>query len=157
MQPCNHAIAPASRLHMHACKRAGIAGIIGRRYGATNWAQRLAMRFISFCTVAASSSVFGSYAYLSATQLSRTPRRPSRSTLLLNNINPRSSAPAAAADGRAAILGRGDDTVGNPPSSSDLSIRVFLVFSLIEIKQTVPCRAIRGNSSISVNSTLPPS
>ena len=32
-------------------------------------------------------------------------------------------------------------------SSSNVSIRVFRAYPLIEIRQTVPCRAIRGNSS----------
>ena len=41
-------------------------------------------------------------------------------------------------------------------SSSNLSILYFRAYPLREIKQTVPCRAIRGNS-ISVNSTLPTS
>ena len=41
-------------------------------------------------------------------------------------------------------------------SSSNFSIRAFRAYPLIEIRQTVPCRSIRGNS-ISVNSTLPPS
>ena len=41
-------------------------------------------------------------------------------------------------------------------SSSDLSIRAFRAYPLIEIRQTVPCRAIRGDS-ISVICTLPPS
>ena len=40
-------------------------------------------------------------------------------------------------------------------SSSNFSIRAFRACPLIKIRQTVPCRAIRGNS-ISVNSTLPP-
>ena len=42
-----------------------------------------------------------------------------------------------------------------PSSSSNCSHRVFRAYPLIEIRQTVPCRAIRGKS-ISVNSTLPP-
>ena len=42
-----------------------------------------------------------------------------------------------------------------PSSSLNLSIRVFRAYPLIDIRQTVPCRAIRGNSS-SANSTLPP-
>ena len=42
-----------------------------------------------------------------------------------------------------------------PSSSSNLSIRAFRAYPLIEIRQTVPGRAIRGNS-ISVNGTLPP-
>ena len=41
-------------------------------------------------------------------------------------------------------------------SSSNFSIRAFRAYPLVEIEQTVPCRAIRGNS-LSVNSTLPPS
>ena len=40
-------------------------------------------------------------------------------------------------------------------SSSNDSILTVRVCPLIEIKQTAPCRAIRGNR-ISVNSTLPP-
>ena len=43
-----------------------------------------------------------------------------------------------------------------PSSNSNFSIRAFRACPLIEIRQTVPCRAIRGNS-ISVNGTLPPS
>ena len=51
-----------------------------------------------------------------------------------------------------------------PSSSSNFSNRAFRAriyklysfeFPLVETRQTVPCRAIRGNS-ISVNSTLPP-
>ena len=41
-------------------------------------------------------------------------------------------------------------------SSSKFSIRAFRAYPLIEIRQTVPCRAIQGNI-ISVSSTLPPS
>ena len=40
-------------------------------------------------------------------------------------------------------------------SSSNSSIRAFRACPLIVIKQTVPCRAIRGNS-VAVDSTLPP-
>ena len=40
-------------------------------------------------------------------------------------------------------------------SNSNFSIRAFRAYPLIEIRQRVPCRAIRGNN-ISVNSTLPP-
>ena len=40
-----------------------------------------------------------------------------------------------------------------PSSSSNCWIRAFRVVSLIEIRRTVPCRAVRGNS-ISVSSTL---
>ena len=43
-----------------------------------------------------------------------------------------------------------------PSSSSKFSIRAFRAYHLVEIRQTVPCRAVRGNG-ISVNSTLPPS
>ena len=43
-----------------------------------------------------------------------------------------------------------------PSSSSNCSIRALRACPLIEIRQTAPCRAIRGNS-ISVNSTLPAS
>ena len=39
-------------------------------------------------------------------------------------------------------------------SSSNLSIRVVRAYPLIEIRLTILCRAIRGNS-ISVNSTPP--
>ena len=62
------------------------------------------------------------------------------------------------------MFGSGDDTFGNPHrahffnssfSSSNFSIRVFRADPLVEIRQAVPCRAIRGDS-ISVNSTLPP-
>ena len=41
-----------------------------------------------------------------------------------------------------------------PSSSSNFSIRVFRAYPPVETRQTVPCRAIRGNS-ISVNGTLP--
>ena len=41
-------------------------------------------------------------------------------------------------------------------SSSNFSIRAFRAYPLIEVRQTVPCRAIRGNG-ISDDSTLPPS
>ena len=61
-------------------------------------------------------------------------------------------------------LGRGDDTVGNHHraqmynssySSSNVSIRVVRPYHLMEIRQRVPCRAIRG-SSISLNIPSPP-
>ena len=42
-----------------------------------------------------------------------------------------------------------------PSSSSNVSIRVFRACPLIEVGQTVPCPAIRGNS-ISVNIPSPP-
>ena len=41
-------------------------------------------------------------------------------------------------------------------SSSNFSIRAFRAYPLVEIRRTVPCRAIRG-SSISVSSIIPPS
>ena len=41
-------------------------------------------------------------------------------------------------------------------SSSNFEIRAFRAYPLVEVRQTAPCRAIRGNG-ISVNSTLPPS
>ena len=43
-------------------------------------------------------------------------------------------------------------------SCSNCSIRVVRAYPLIEIRQTVPCRASRAirGSSISVDSTLPP-
>ena len=41
-------------------------------------------------------------------------------------------------------------------SSSNISIRAFRAYYLVEIRQTILCRAFRGNS-ISVNSILPPS
>ena len=50
--------------------------------------------------------------------------------------------------------GRGGWYGWKPSSSSNFSVRAFRAYPLIEIRQTVPCRAIRGNS-ISVNSTLP--
>ena len=40
-------------------------------------------------------------------------------------------------------------------SNSNFSIRAFRAYPLIEIRQTVPCRAIRG-SNISVSTALPP-
>ena len=42
-----------------------------------------------------------------------------------------------------------------PSSSSNCSILVVRAHPLIELRQIIPCRAIRGNR-ISVNSTLPP-
>ena len=57
--------------------------------------------------------------------------------------------------GAAPGVGRGDDTVGNPHRAQNFSIRTFRAYPLVEIRQTVPCRAIRGDS-ISVNSTPPP-
>ena len=64
-------------------------------------------------------------------------------------------------DRRARDGARGGDRKGGwygwkPSSSWNFSIRVFRARPLIEIRQTAPCRAIRGNS-LSVNSTLPPS
>ena len=62
------------------------------------------------------------------------------------------------------LIGRGDDTVGNPHRAQIcqfdvfelmfLSMRAFRVYPLVETRHTAPCRAIRG-SSISVSSTLP--
>ena len=53
------------------------------------------------------------------------------------------------------IIQRGEDTVGNPSSSSNLSIRAFRVVSCIELRQTILYRAIRVNS-ISINCILSP-
>ena len=55
------------------------------------------------------------------------------------------------------IVFRNGEWYGWKPSwSSNFSIRALRAYPvIIEITQTVPCRAIRGNS-ISVNSTLPP-
>ena len=53
-------------------------------------------------------------------------------------------------------FGRGDHTVGNPHRTFRAQISRFQLFKLIQIRQTIPCRAVRGNS-ISVNSTLPAS
>ena len=53
-------------------------------------------------------------------------------------------------------FGRGDHTVGNPPHRAQISQSEFFELNpRIEIRQTVPHRAIR-DSSISVNGTLPP-
>ena len=52
-------------------------------------------------------------------------------------------------------FGRGDDTVGNPHRAHISQFEFFeLSLTLNLYRQTVPCRAIRGNS-ISVSSTLP--
>ena len=56
---------------------------------------------------------------------------------------------------RSAWFGRGDDTIGTPHGAQNFSIRAFRACPLVEIRQALACRAIRGNS-ISVNSTLPP-
>ena len=56
----------------------------------------------------------------------------------------------------AATFGRGVDTVGNPRRAQISSIRACQAYPLVEIRQTVARRAIRGNST-SVNSTIPPS
>ena len=53
-----------------------------------------------------------------------------------------------------AKLARGDDAVGNPQTSSNLSIRVFRAYPLIELRQTILHRAIRGNG-ISVSPPPP--
>ena len=49
-------------------------------------------------------------------------------------------------------IGRGDDTVGNPHRARISRFELLRAYPLIEIRQAVPCRAIRG-ISISVNST----
>ena len=59
-------------------------------------------------------------------------------------------------DARGHSFRRGGRYGWKPSSSSNFSIRAFRAYPLIEIRQTVPHRAIRGNS-ISVNSSLPPS
>ena len=53
------------------------------------------------------------------------------------------------------LVGRGDDMVGNPRRARVSLVQASRAYPLAEIRQTVPCRTIRGNS-ISVNSTLPP-
>ena len=63
-------------------------------------------------------------------------------------------APAAQALRSSALLGRGSEG-GMIGLELKFSIRAFRACPLVEIRQAVPCRAIRGNS-ISVNSTLPP-
>ena len=53
------------------------------------------------------------------------------------------------------IFRKGDDTIGNPYRTQISHIRYFGAYPLIEIRQSVPYRAIRGNS-ISVSSTFLP-
>ena len=60
-----------------------------------------------------------------------------------------------ALDAHVPVLRKGGWCGWKPSLSSDLSIRAFRAHPLIEIRQAVPCRAIRGKN-ISVNSTLPP-
>ena len=48
----------------------------------------------------------------------------------------------------------GNDTVVNPHRDQTHQFEFFRAYPLIEIRQAVPCREIRGNS-IAVNSTLP--
>ena len=62
----------------------------------------------------------------------------------------------AADPGRGRRLGRGDETVGSPHRAQISELELFEPIPLTAIKQTAPCRAIRGNG-ISVYSTLPPS
>ena len=50
---------------------------------------------------------------------------------------------------------RGPRQVGNPHRTRIYRFGVFRAYPRFEIRQTVPCRAMRG-SSILVNSTLPP-
>ena len=57
---------------------------------------------------------------------------------------------------RGGRLRKGGRCGWEPSSSSNFSIRAFRGFSLIEVRQTVLCRAIRADS-ISINSSLPPS
>ena len=54
------------------------------------------------------------------------------------------------------VIRKGEQHGWKPSSNSDFSIRAFRAYLLVEIRQTVPCRAIRVKT-ISVNSTLPPS
>ena len=54
---------------------------------------------------------------------------------------------------RAPSVGRRDDTVGNPCRSQISRFELFEIILLLRL-DTVPCRAIRGNS-ISVDSTSP--
>ena len=61
-------------------------------------------------------------------------------------------------DSQRPLLGRGDDTVGNPHraricnsscSNSTVSVRLVRAYPLTEIRQSVPCRAMRGESNLS--------
>ena len=58
---------------------------------------------------------------------------------------------------RRGIIGRGDDTVGNPHRARISRFEFFEPILLLNFDKrfTVPCRAIRG-SSVSVSSTPPP-
>ena len=53
-----------------------------------------------------------------------------------------------------APVGRGDATFGNPHRAQIVQFELFERILLLKF-DTVPCRAIRGNS-LSVNSTFPP-
>ena len=53
------------------------------------------------------------------------------------------------------IFAGGDDTVGTTHRAQFVKLVVVRAYPLIQIRQTVPCRAIRGNS-VSVNGALPP-
>ena len=64
-------------------------------------------------------------------------------------------APSVAASLGVLLFGSGDDAVGNPHRAQLVPFELFELYPLIESRQAVPCRAIRGDS-ISVNSTLPP-
>ena len=57
---------------------------------------------------------------------------------------------------RAAGVRKGGGYGWKPSSSSNLSVRAFRAYPLVEIGQAAPCRAIRGNST-SVSSNPPPS
>ena len=74
-------------------------------------------------------------------------RCPATSSPSSSRTTARARSPSAATSRRAE--GGMNDTAGNPR-------RAFRYYPLIEIRQTVPCRAMRGKS-LSVNSTLPPS
>ena len=57
------------------------------------------------------------------------------------------AADAAARRGPGGVLGRGDDTVGDPHRAQIPQFELFeLILLLRLIRQTFPCRAIRGNS-----------
>ena len=70
-------------------------------------------------------------------------------------LNDMSQAEGVAANPIRKVVGRGYDTVGNPPRAQISQFELFELLLLSKLRQTALYRAIRA-SSISINSILPP-
>ena len=82
------------------------------------------------------------------------PKTYSRDGCVVKAVDPRRLGVVPRKVPKSPLVGRGDDTVGNPHRAQISQFELFELILLLKFDKA-PYRAIRGNS-ISVSSTLPP-